>query len=48
MMLTSRLLWYTFVAISIYLVLTKWRGANALLGTGVGGYVRGVKALQGR
>lgn len=44
----DRLMWYTFLAVSIYLVLTRWRGANALLGTSVGGYVRAVKALQGR
>lgn len=46
--MANRFMWYTFVAISIYLVLTRWRGANALLSTSVGGYVRGVKALQGR
>lgn len=44
----NRLIWYTFLAVVIYLVLTRWKGANALLGTGVGGYVKAVRALQGR
>lgn len=47
-MLASKLLFYTFAAIAAYLLLVHWRGANALLGTGFSGYVKGVKALQGR
>jgi hypothetical protein len=44
----SRVIWYTFVAIAIYLLLTKWQGANALLRSGSAGYVSIVRALQGR
>jgi hypothetical protein len=44
----DRIVWYTFLAVAIYLTLTRWRGANALLGTGLGGYVKAVRALQGR
>lgn len=44
----SRIVWYTFVAVVVYLVLTRWRGANALLKTSVGGYAGAVRALQGR
>lgn len=46
--LSSQLIWYTFLAIVAYLLLTRWKGANALLGTGFGGYARIVKSLQGR
>jgi len=46
--LGSQLIWYTFLAITTYLILTRWKGANALLGTGAAGYVRIVKTLQGR
>lgn len=42
------LLGYTAAAIVLYLILTRWQGMNALLRTGVGGYVAGVRALQGR
>jgi len=42
------LIWYTFLAILTYLILTRYRGANALLKTSFGGYVGAVKALQGR
>lgn len=45
---TDRIVWYTFAAIVLFLVLTRWRGANALLKTGTGGYIGAVKALQGR
>lgn len=44
----NRIVWYTFLAVSIYLVLARWRGANALLGTSVRGYAGAVRALQGR
>ena len=46
--LSSNLIWYTFLAVLAYLVLTRWRGANTLLGTAFSGYARGVKVLQGR
>jgi hypothetical protein len=46
--LSSNLIWYTFLAVLAYLVLTRWKGANTLLGTAFGGYAKGVKALQGR
>ncbi len=48
MVLPSKLLWYTFLAVLAYLLLTRWRGANKLLGTAFGGYARGVRVLQGR
>lgn len=41
-------IWYSAIAIFLYLVLTNWRGANALLGTGFGGARGYVEALQGR
>jgi len=44
----SRIVWYTFVAVVVYLVLTRWIAANALLGTSVKGYAGAVRALQGR
>lgn len=47
-MLSSNLIWYTFLAVLSYLVLTRWKGANTLLGTAFSGYARGVKVLQGR
>jgi hypothetical protein len=40
--------WYTFVAVVVYLVVTNWRGANALLQSSTGGYAGIVRALQGR
>ncbi len=41
-------IWYSAIAIFLYLVLRNWRGANALLGTS-GIVARGyVEALQGR
>lgn len=46
--LSSQLIWYTFLAILAYLLLTRWRGANTLLGTAFSGYARGVRVLQGR
>lgn len=42
------LFYYTFVLVAIYLVLTNWKGANKLLGTGIGGYATSVEVLQGR
>ena len=41
-------IWYTFLAIVAYLILTRWNGANELLKTGFGGYTGAVRALQGR
>lgn len=46
--LGNNIVWYTFLAIVAFLVLTRWRGANALLQTTFGGYAKGVRALQGR
>lgn len=40
--------WYTFLAVVAYLLLTNWRGANALLRTGTTGYGVIVQTLQGR
>ena len=40
--------WYSFLAILAYLILTRWSGANALLGTTFGGARAYVEALQGR
>lgn len=46
---TARMLfWYTFLLVFAYLVLTNWKGANKLLGTGIGGYATSVEVLQGR
>lgn len=44
----TKVIWYTFLAIVVYLLLTRWQGANALLQSGTGGYVNIVRALQGR
>lgn len=44
----DRFVWLTFAAITTYLILTRWQGANELLKTSVGGYIGGVRALQGR
>lgn len=41
-------IWYTFVAVVIYLLLINYKGANKLLGTSVGGYATAVRTLQGR
>lgn len=40
--------WYTFLAIVAYLLLTNYKGANALLRTGTTGYAVIVQTLQGR
>jgi len=42
------IIWYSFLAILTYLILTRWSGANALLGTGFRGVTGYVEALQGR
>lgn len=41
-------IYFVFVLILAYLVFTNWKGANALLTSGVGGSVAFVKTLQGR
>ncbi len=44
----NQLFWYTFVLVAIFLVLTRWQGANALAGTFFRGYASSVGILQGR
>lgn len=48
MRLGSDMIWYTFLLVLAYLLLTRWRGANALLGTSLSGYRGAVRVLQGR
>lgn len=48
MRLPGMVIWYTFLAVLAYLLLTNWRGANALLGSSLGGYATIVRTLQGR
>jgi hypothetical protein len=38
----------SFGLIALYLVLTQWVGARAVLGAAGGAYVNVIKALQGR
>jgi len=42
------IVWYSFLAILAYLILTRWSGANALLKTGFAGITGYAEALQGR
>jgi hypothetical protein len=42
------LLFFMFVLILGYLLLANWKGANALLTSGLGGVGSLVKTLQGR
>jgi hypothetical protein len=44
----SGLLFYTFVAIALYLVLSRPKGSIGLLGTAFRGYQGSVAVLQGR
>lgn len=44
----SRILYYTFLLVALFLVLTRWQGANALLRGGRDLYVSSVGVLQGR
>jgi hypothetical protein len=44
----DKIVWYTFAAVVIYLLLTHFKGANALLKTGFTGYAVAVQTLQGR
>lgn len=46
--LPRMVIWYTFLAVVAYLLLAHYRGANALLGTGLTGYAGIVRELQGR
>lgn len=48
MRLGQEVIWYTFLLVLGYLLLTRWKGANALLGTVFSGYRGSVKVLQGR
>lgn len=41
-------IWYTFLAVLAYLLLTNYKGANALLRSGTTGYAVIVQTLQGR
>lgn len=41
-------MYYTFVLILAFLVLTRWEGLNKLLGTGGNVYLKSVGVLQGR
>ncbi len=41
-------IYFVFLLILGYLLLSNWKGANALLTSGVGGSVAFVKTLQGR
>lgn len=41
-------MWYTAVLIGIFLVLTRYQAANALLQSGAKGYIQAVGVLQGR
>lgn len=41
-------IYFMFILILGYLVLRNWKGANALLVSGVGGVNSLVKSLQGR
>lgn len=41
-------IFFIFVLILGYLVLTNWKGANALISTSAGGFNSLVKTLQGR
>lgn len=42
------LIFFMFVLILGYLLLSNWKGANALLSSGLGGVGSLVKTLQGR
>ena len=44
----NRILWYTFALIALFLVLSRYREANTLLGTGFRGYGTATGILQGR
>ncbi len=46
--MVQKWMWYTAVLVGLFLVLSRWQAANALLGTGVKGYTSAVGVLQGR
>ena len=48
MRIGQEVIWDTFLLVLGYLILTRWKGANALLGTAFAGYRGSVRVLQGR
>jgi len=44
----NRVLWYTFALVALFLVLSRFDAANALLQSGFRGYATSVGILQGR
>lgn len=44
----QRILWYTFALVALFLVLSRYDAANALLRSGFTGYAQAVGVLQGR
>lgn len=44
----ARWMWYTFALVAIFLVLSRYQAANALLKSGAQGYINAVGVLQGR
>lgn len=48
MRLAGNFLWYSYVAILVYLGLTHAKGAEGILSTLFGGSARTIKVLQGR
>lgn len=44
----GRILWYTFALVALFLVLTRYQGANQLLRSLGGVYGESVGVLQGR
>lgn len=46
--LSGMVIWYTFLAIVIFLLLDRYKASNKLLKSGFGGYIGSVRALQGR
>lgn len=44
----SRWMWYTFALVALFLVLSRYQAANALLRSGAQGYISAVGVLQGR
>jgi hypothetical protein len=44
----QRILWYTFALVALFLILSRYSAANALLQSGFRGYGQAVGILQGR
>lgn len=44
----ARWMWYTFALVALFLVLSRYQAANALLKSGASGYISAVGVLQGR